>query len=246
MSPSLFQVLNISSRDMNARVDDLGNSSNSLANMNTNGYKSSRMNFQELLNEANRSGVKASGTQLMTTQGNLKNTGVLTDVAVNGDGFFSVRLPDGTTAYTRDGQFVLDESKRLLTANGNRIIIQGAIPTDATEVVIDNYGSIAAKVDDVWSTVGSIQLTRFTNPGALHNMGSNLLKESVNSGKAQTGTPGASNFGMLVPGTVESSNVDLADEMTHIIVIQRSFQMASRAFQTTAEMIDGAIHLRKV
>jgi len=246
MSPSLFQVLNISSQDMNSRIEDLSNSSNSLANINTTGFKASRLNFQELLDGANRAGVKVSSTQAMTTQGKLQNTGILSDVSINGDGYFSVSLPDGKTAYTRDGSFLLDENKKLLNGSGYPIAFQGTVPPTATEVTIDQNGTIHALVDDAWVTAGTIQLTRFTNPGGLTNIGSNLWSESLNSGKPQTGAPGSINFGTLAPGTLESSNVNMADEMTHMIVIQRSFQMASKAFQTTADMIDSAIHLRKV
>jgi flagellar basal-body rod protein FlgG len=246
MSPSLFQVLNISSQDMNSRIEDLGNSSNSLANINTNGYKTSRMNFQELLDGADRSGVKTSGTQLMTTQGKLQTTDIPTDLAINGDGYFAVTLPTGKLAYTRDGQFQLDKNNKLLTSNGNPVVMQGTIPPTATEITISKNGTITALVNNAWVSAGSIQLSRFTNPGGLSNLGSNLLGESVNSGKAQTGAPGTTNFGILVPGNLEGSNVNLADGMTHMIVIQRSFQMASKAFQTTADMIDSAIHLRKV
>lgn len=246
MSPSLFQVLNISSQDMNSRISDLSNSSNSLANINTTGYKTSRINFQELLDDATRSGVKTSSTQIMTSQGLLKTTGIESDVAINGEGFFSVTLPDGKIGYTRDGSFLLDENKKMVNGSGYPIIMQGTIPATATEVTLDKNGTVHAMVDDAWISAGSIQLTRFTNPGGLINIGSNLWTESVNSGKPQTGAPGAINFGTLVPGALESSNVNIADEMTHMIVIQRSFQMASKAFQTTADMIDSAIHLRKV
>jgi flagellar basal-body rod protein FlgG len=231
---------------MNSRIEDLSNSSNSLANINTTGYKSSRLNFQELLDGVTRSGVKISASQVMMTQGKLQNTGILSDVAINGEGFFSVTLPDGKTAYTRDGSFLLDKNKKLLNGSGYPISFQGTIPATATEVTIDQNGTIHAMVEDAWVPAGTIQLTRFTNPGGLTNIGSNLWSESLNSGKPQTGAPGTTNFGTLAPGTLESSNVNMADEMTHMIVIQRSFQLASKAFQTTAEMIDSAIHLRKV
>lgn len=246
MSPSLFQVLNISSQDMNSRIEDLGNSSNSIANVNTVGYKTSRMNFQELLDGANRSGVKTSTTQLMTTQGKLMQTDISTDLAINGEGFFSVTLPNGTIAYSRDGSFQLDENKKLVNSSGYPLVMQGTIPTTATEVAIDQNGTVSALVDNAWVAAGTIQLSRFTNPSGLSNIGGNLYAESLNSGKATTGNPGSTNFGLIVPGNLESSNVNMADEMTHMIVIQRSFQMASKAFETTADMIDRAIHLRKV
>ncbi len=246
MSPSLFQVLNISSQDMNSRIDDLGNSSNSIANINTNGYKTSRMNFQELLDGANRSGVKTSTTQLITTQGKLQQTGVDTDLAINGEGYFAVTMPNGKIGYTRDGSFQLDETKKLLNSSGYPVVMQGTIPPTATEVAIDQNGTVSALVNNAWVSAGTIQLSRFANPSGLSNIGGNLYAETLNSGKATTGAPGTTNFGDLVPGNLESSNVNLADEMTHMIVIQRSFQMASKAFETTANMIDGAIHLRKV
>lgn len=245
MSPSLFQVLNISSQDMNSRMQDLANTSNSIANVNTVGYKNSRLNFQELLDGASLSGVKSSASQMLTTQGDLDPTGLESDVAINGDGFFAVTLPNGTIGYTRDGSFQLDDAKNLLSG-GYPVVMTGTIPADATEVAVDQYGTVSALVDETWVTAGTIQLSRFTNPGGLTNIGNNILIESVNSGKAITGNPGTTNFGVLVPGSLESSNVNIADEMTHMIIIQRSFQLASRAFQTTADMIDGAIHLRKV
>jgi flagellar basal-body rod protein FlgG len=231
---------------MNARIEDLGNASNSIANINTNGYKGTRLNFQELLDGANREGVKTSSSQLMTTQGKLQTTGVPTDVAINGDGFFTITLPNSKIGYTRDGQFQLDSNNKLLSSNGYPVVMQGTIPATASEIAIDQYGTVTAHVDNAWVKAGTIQLARFTNPGGLTNIGSNLYSESVNSGKAQTGTPGTTNFGTLSSGSLEGSNVNLADEMTNMIIIQRSFQLASKAFSTTSDMIDSAIHLRKV
>lgn len=246
MSPSLFQVLNISSHDMTSRIEDLGNSSNNLANVNTNGYKQSRVNFQELLDDANRSGSKISSTQIMTIQGKIRTTGIPTDLAINGDGYFSVKLPDGKNGYTRDGQLSFDSSGTLVTASGYPVVLQGTIPPEASEISIDSQGTISALVDSEWIPSGSIQLTRFTNPSGLTGFGGNIWLENVNSGKAQAGAPGTLNFGVILPGTLENSNVNMADEMSYIITIQRSFQLSSKAFQTTSEMIDGAIHLRKV
>jgi flagellar basal-body rod protein FlgG len=246
MCGSLFQVLNISSQDMQSRIQDLANSSNSIANINTNGYKNSRLNFQELLEEATLSGVKSSSSQIMTTQGKLVSTGVNTDVAINGDGYFAVKLPDKTIGYTRDGSFQLDENNQIQTANGYPIVIEGTIPKEATDVTIDQHGTIFALVDDVWEEAGSLKIYRFTNASGMTHIGKNILIESVNSGKAVAGDPGSTNYGILVPGTLESSNVNMAEEMTKMIKIQRSFSMASTAFQTTAEMIYSAIHLRKV
>jgi flagellar basal-body rod protein FlgG len=133
---------------MNSRLNDLANSGNSLSNSNTTGYKSSRMNFQELLTEADRSGVKLSSSQLLMTQGKLRQTENPTDVAINGNGFFSVSLPNGDTGYTRDGSFILDENNQLLNTNGYKIIFQGTIPADANEITIDQVGTISARVND--------------------------------------------------------------------------------------------------
>jgi flagellar basal-body rod protein FlgG len=246
MSPSLFQVLNISSHDMASRIEDLNNSSNNLANLQTTGYKQSRVNFQELLDGLNLSGVKISSTQTIISQGEFKSTGIPTDLAIYGDGYFAVTLPDGTKGYTRDGQLGFDATGKLINSSGFPIVWQGTIPTGASKISIDSHGKVTALVDEAWVQAGSIQLTRFTNPGGLNSYGSNIWVEGVNSGIGQTGVPGSVNFGEIVPGALESSNVNMGDEMAHMITIQRSFQMASKAFQTTGEMIDAAIHLRKV
>jgi len=246
MCASLFQILSISSQTMNMKMDDLNNTSNSIANVNTTGYKNTRLNFQELLNETSLAGIKTSSSQLLLNQGDLLSTGVSTDLAINGNGFFTITLPDGTTGYTRDGSFQLDKNNRLLTSDGNPVVIQGTIPATASEVTVDENGTIFALVDDEWVSSGTIQLTRFTNPGALINNGDNILIASKNSGTAQTGTPGSTNFGKIESGSLESSNVNLSDEIVHLITVQRSFQLASKAFQTTSDMIESAIRLRKV
>jgi flagellar basal-body rod protein FlgG len=245
MTHSLFHILNISRQDMMSRMTDLDVSSNNIANINTAGYKSSRSNFQELLTTKELEGVHLSSTQMMTGQGNLKTTENPLDLAIEGDGYFSVKLADGKTGYTRDGQFIQDSAGKLVTSSGAVLNWSGTIPADVEEIQIDKNGAVQTRVGETWTTAGNISLTRFTNPSGLTTYGNNIFLESTSSGTAQTGTPGATNFGTIASQSVEMSNVNLANEFTHLMTVQRNFQMSTRTFQQTDEMINEAIHMRK-
>ncbi|KPL84128.1 hypothetical protein SE15_02835 [Thermanaerothrix daxensis] len=242
---SLYHVLHISRQDMMARLDDLDLTSHNLANINTIGFKRSRTNFQELLENATKSGAWIAATQILNAQGALKQTGRVLDLAIQGEGFFAVRLPDGRTGYTRDGQFSLDAQGRLVTAAGYPLIWEGQIPTDATAIEIDRDGTVRIQQGQAWNVAGRIGLSRFINPSALQEFGSNVWLETPTSGPAQNGTAGNARFGQIVSRALEQSNVNLAEEMAHLISLQRNFQMSVRAFQQTDQMISQAIHLRK-
>ncbi len=242
---SLYHVLHISRQDMLARLDDLDLTSNNLANVNTIGYKRSRANFQELFEDATKSGTWIAATQLFVTQGALKQTGRALDLAIQGEGFFAVRLPDGRTGYTRDGQFNLDAQGRLVTAAGYPLIWEGQIPTDATAIEIDRDGTVRVQQGQTWRTVGRIGLSRFSNPSALQEFGNNVWLETPASGPAQNGSAGNGRWGQIVARALEQSNVNLAEEIAHLISLQRNFQMSVRAFQQTDQMINQAIHLRR-
>lgn len=246
MSSSLFQTLTISRQDILSRLMDLDVIGNNLSNVNTAGYKSSRSNFQEVLNQQMIAGSLLKNTQLMPAQGGLVDSTNPLDWAVQGDGFFSVTLPDGATGYTRDGQFVLDASNQLVTASGYPLIWDGTIAEGMTAINISPEGNVTA-VDETGATVdvGAVQLTRFPNPSGVASFGNNIWLESVSSGAAQTGSAGAENFGVISGYRVEQSNVDLSQEMTRMIVLQRSFSMSIKAFQQTDLMISQAINLRK-
>jgi flagellar basal-body rod protein FlgG len=246
MSSSLFHTLNISRQDILSRMSDLDVTSNNLANINTSGFKTSRSNFQEMLNKQLKEGIQIKNTQSLTVQGTLRESTNPLDWAIQGEGYFGVKLPDGKTGYTRDGQFSLDADNKLVTAGGYPLTWDGTITKEMTNITIGVDGKVTA-LDAKGATVkvGTVQLTRFPNPSALTSHGNNVWLESDVSGKAQAGDAGAENYGTIHSYRVEQSNVDLAREMTHMMTLQRSFSMSVKAFQQTDTMISQAINLRK-
>lgn len=245
MGTSLFHILNISRQDMYCRLQDLDLVSSNLANMNTIGFKASRANFQELYDQANRNGSRFAATQVMTGQGSLRTTERGLDWAVQGEGFFQIQLPGDEMAYTRDGQFMLDSERTVVDAKGNPLVWDGEIPDDASDVSIRPDGTVMALRGYVWEDVGTVELARFANPTGLQESGSNLWKATEASGEAETGAPGSGQIGWIKGQALEQSNVNMSEEMTHMITLQRSFQMAVRTFQQTDTMINQAIHMRK-
>ena len=246
MPYSLFNTLTISRRDMLNRLTDLDVTSNNLANINTAGFKTTRSNFQEMLNRSLKEGTRLQTTQLMPAQGSLRDSTNPLDWAIQGEGFFSVTLPDGTIGYTRDGQFTLDADRNLVTARGYRLVWEGQIPENVTDIRIQSDGTITALDADGQNVdVGTVQLARFPNPSGLTSFGDNVWLESAASGALQQGAPGSENFGLITSHKVEQSNVDLSQELTHLMTLQRSFSMSLTAFQQTDLMISQAINLRK-
>jgi flagellar basal-body rod protein FlgG len=246
MPYSLFNTLTISRQDMLTRLTDLDVTSHNLANINTAGYKASRSNFQEMLAEQLKEGARMRATQLMPAQGSLRASENPLDWAIQGEGFFSVTLPDGTIGYTRDGQFSLDADRNLVTARGYPLVWEGEIPVGATDIRIQPDGTVTALDAEGQSVdIGTVQLARFPNPSGLTSFGDNIWLESDTSGAAQEGAPGEENFGSISSHKVEQSNVDIALELTHLMTLQRSFSMSLTAFQQTDLMISQAINLRK-
>jgi flagellar basal-body rod protein FlgG len=245
MTASLFSVLNISRMDMLGKLDDLDNSASNLANVNTIGYKSNRANFQELLDKMSYSGLRQSSSQILTQQGTIKQTGNEMDVAVQGEGFFQVKLPDGKIGYSRDGQFSLDSQGKLVNSSGYPIVWTGNIPAGVEEIQFQDNGEVRARVGNTWTQAGTIQLARFSNPSGLQLNGNNTYLPTVSSGTATTGQPGSTNFGTIKAESLEQSNANLSQEMTHLITLQRGFQLSTRMFQATDTMINEAIHVRK-
>jgi flagellar basal-body rod protein FlgG len=245
MTASLFHILNISRQDMLSRLLDLDLVSHNLANVNTAGFKRSRSNFQELLVAGAQEGNFLAATQVMTGQGTLRTTYNPLDLAISGEGYFAFNLPDGSTGYSRDGQLMLDTNNRLVNASGVPLNWSGQIPANAEDVQIQPDGVVQALVGGSWSVAGNIPLSRFPNPGALEEHGENMWLPTPASGEAAAGAPGTQGLGVIASGTVEQSNVDMSLEMTRLMSLQRSFQLSVRAFQTTDEMITGAIHLRR-
>jgi len=246
MPSSLFHTLNISRQDMLSRLSDLDVTSSNLGNINTAGYKTNRSNFQEVLNQQLKEGTQMRATQMLTMQGTLRDSTNPLDWAIQGEGFFSVTLPDGATGYTRDGQFTLDADQNLVTASGYPLVWDGEIPEGTMSITIGPDGTvIALDAAGVSTQAGAVELTRFPNTSGLTSNGDNIWLESDASGAAQAGAPGSENFGIISAYRVEQSNVDMAQELTHLMTLQRAFSMSLKVFEQTDTMISQAINLRK-
>ena len=239
--------------------------SNNIANMRTTGYKRQRAEFQDLLYEKVRrvgtqtsdqgnilpagvelgSGVKTVATPRMMTQGAIVQTGKEYDVAIRGDGFFRIQMPDGRTAYTRDGSFELDAQGRLVTAQGNLILPNVTIPQNSTGVTINAQGQVSATaVGTTTPTVlGQIELALFVNKAGLQGIGDNLYLESPASGPPQTGQPNTENFGNLQQGNLEQANVEAVSEISDLIAAQRAYEMNAKVMTASDQMLQATANL---
>jgi flagellar basal-body rod protein FlgG len=238
--------------------------SNNLANVNTTGFKKSKIEFQDLLYQTTRAaGAEAgAGNQLPTglqvghgskpvatskifTNGELTQTGERLDVAIQGDGFFEVQMPDGTRAYTRDGALKTASDGRITTSDG--LPLQGGfqpIPSGTTAISISPTGEVTTTTPS-GSQNFRVQLVRFANPAGLENVGRNLYRETTASGNAELGNPGENGFGDLAQGYLEMSNVKVVEEMVNMIVAQRAYEVNSKAVQASDEMMQMSNNLRR-
>ena len=232
--------------------------SNNLANVNTTGFKRGRAVFQDLLyqnyGQAGSqtstqtqspsglmlgTGVHIGATENLMDQGNLQQTNNTFDVAINGRGFFQIQKPDGTIAYTRDGSFQVNSQGQLVNATGYLVQPGITIPPAAQSVTISADGIVDATLagQAAPQQVGTLTVADFINPAGLQAQGGNLFTETAASGTAQTGTPGLNGLGSLVQGSVESSNVNVVEEMVNMIETQRAYEMNSKAISTTDQML---------
>ena len=242
---SFNQILNVNRSGMLTRMMNLDVVSNNLANVNTNGYKHSRANFQELLEQKVLNGTRISSTQNMMEQGSLQTTGNEMDLAVQGEGFFSILLPDGRTAYTRDGEFYLDPNRQIVDANGYKLDWEGELPEGVEAVHVNPDGSVMAQIDGAWSQAGQIQLSKFANSLGLSGYGQNLWLATSVSGEALPEIPNTNGYGKIYGGALERSNVNSGEEMVQMINLQRSFQFNLRTYQQTDQMLTQAIQMRR-
>lgn len=241
--------------------------SNNLANMTTTGYKRQRAEFQDLLyDHVSRvgtqtsaqgnmlpvgidlgSGVKTVGTVRLMTQGNLTQTGNQLDVAIRGDGFFKVQLPDGTYAYTRDGSFNMDSQGRIVTPQGSVVQPAITIPSNSTGLTINAQGqvSVIPQGSTTPTILGQLSLTRFINPAGLLPMGDNLYQETPASGTPTDGLPGTDGGGDLQQGMLEQSNVDSVSEITNLITAQRAYEMNSKVISAADQMMQSVSNLMR-
>lgn len=254
----MTQALWIAKTGLDAQQTKMANIANNLANAGTTGYKRSRAIFADLLYQNVRqagaqssqdtqlpsglmmgTGVRTVATEKLFTQGNLSQTENLLDMAIQGRGFFQVLLPDGSQAYTRDGSFQVDNQGQMVTSNGYVLQPAITIPENAQSVNIGTDGTVSATLPGSSSItqLGTVQLADFVNPAGLQSMGDNLYLESSASGSPQPGNPGLNGLGTLVQGFVESSNVNVVEELVNMIETQRAYEMNSRAISTTDQMM---------
>ena len=260
MNRSLY----IAATGMNAQQAQMDVISNNLANVSTTGFKGSRAVFQDLVYQTLRqpganstqetelpsgaqvgTGVQQVATERLYTQGNLQQTGNSKDVAINGNGFFQVQMPDGTTAYTRDGSFQTNAQGQLVTASGYPVVPAITIPNNATSMTIGTDGTVTITQagSSTNQTIGTIQLATFINPAGLESKGENLMAETASSGAPNVATPGVNGAGKLQQGYVEASNVNVVQELVNMIETQRAYEINSKAVQTSDQMLQNLAQL---
>ena len=254
MNRSLY----IAATGMNAQQTNLDVISNNLANVSTTGFKSSRAVFQDLLYQTTRqpgasstdttqlpsgmqlgTGVQEVATERLYSQGPMTQTQQAKDLAINGNGFFQIQMPDGTTSYTRDGSFQQDSNGVLVTASGYPVQPQITIPQNATSFNVGSDGTvtITTPANPNATQIGSIQLANFINPDGLQALGQNLFAETSSSGTPQVGQPGLNGLGSLQQGYVEASNVNVVQELVNMIQTQRAYEINSKAVETSDQML---------
>jgi flagellar basal-body rod protein FlgG len=254
----MIRSLWIAKTGLDAQQTQMDVIANNLANVSTTGFKRSRAVFEDLLYQTIRqpgaqssqqtqipsglqigTGVRPIAAERIHTQGNLQLTGNQLDVAIQGAGFFQILMPDGTTAYTRDGSFQTDSQGQLVTASGFPVQPAITIPATSTGVTIGRDGIVTVTQSGVVAPVqiGQLQLTTFINPSGLQSMGENLYQETASSGTPSTNVPGTNASGSLSQSYVETSNVNVVEELVNMIQTQRAYEINSKAIQTSDQML---------
>jgi flagellar basal-body rod protein FlgG len=257
------QSLWIAKTGLEAQQTKMSVVSNNLANVNTTGFKRSNAIFQDLLYQNVRqaggqssqntqlpsglmlgTGTRVVATEKQYTQGNIVQSSNPLDVAIQGRGFFQVLMPDGTVAYTRDGSFQMDAQGQLVTSAGYQVQPAITIPSGAQGITIGNDGTVSVSVagQAAPTQVGTLQLADFVNPAGLQPIGNNLAVETASSGSPQTGTPGLNGLGQTLQGSLETSNVNVVEELVNMIETQRAYEMNSKAVESTDDMLKFAVN----
>ncbi len=261
-----MRSLDIAATGMLAQQRNVEVVSNNLANMNTTAFQRRRTEFHDLIYQDLRRvgttssdagtivptgvqiglGVKLAAVYRIHEQGNLEATDNTLDLAIQGKGFFQVLLPDGTTAYSRDGTFQLNGTGLMVTHDGYQVQPGITIPSNAIDVTVNNSGQIQVKIEGqtALSTVGQLQIATFLNDAGLEAIGDNLYKETPASGAATTGNPASTGFGSILQGFLETSNVNAVEEISNLISAQRAYEMNSKVIQTSDEMLGTLTALR--
>jgi flagellar basal-body rod protein FlgG len=254
----MINSLFIAKTGMQAQQTQLDVISNNLANTSTNGFKRAKAVFEDLMyqnlrqvgaNSAEQSelptglqlglGVRTVATSRSFEQGSLQQSGNNLDLAINGSGFLQVTMPDGTVGYTRDGSLQLDAQGRMVTSSGYPLTAGITIPAEAQSITISSAGAVSVKLPGATapSVVGNIELANFINPAGLEPRGQNLYTESLASGNPVNGAPGSAGMGTVMQGFVETSNVNVVQELVTMIQTQRAYEMNSKAIQTSDQML---------
>ena len=261
-----MQALFIASTGMAAQEQNVNVISNNIANMRTTGYKRERAEFQDLLYQELRragsttsdtgtqlpvgveigSGVKIAATPRVMSQGSVVASDKELDMAVQGEGFFEISLPDGRTAYTRDGSFERDSSGKLVTVDGYEVQPGITIPNNANSVTISPDGIVSAIINNASAPtqLGQLQLARFVNKGGLQSIGNNMFTETAASGSAQVGVPTAEGGGNLMQSSREDANVNAVTEIADLIAAQRAYEMNARVVTGADEMLSTTSQMR--
>ncbi len=254
----MIRSLWIAKTGLNAQQTNMDVISNNLANVSTNGFKRQRAVFEDLLYQTIRqpgaqsseqttlpsglqlgTGVRPVSTERIHTQGGMSETGNSKDVAINGQGFFQVQMPDGTTAYTRDGAFQLDGNGQLVTSSGYLVQPAITIPANATELSIGRDGIVSVKLQGqtAMNQIGQMTLATFINDSGLESIGENLYLETTSSGAPNETNPGLNGAGLLYQKYVETSNVNVAEELVSMIQTQRAYEINSKAISSSDQML---------
>lgn len=262
----MIRALWTAASGMQAQQKNIDVVAHNLANVNTTGFKRSRADFQDLIYQNLKStgspatnatqvptgiqiglGTRLAAVTKIFAPGDFSQTGNELDIAIEGDGFFQIQQPDGTTGYSRAGAFKRDSQGRVVTPEGNPLLPEIVIPSNATKINIGSDGTVSVQQagQNSPTTVGSIQLAAFSNPSGLSAQGKNIYLPSDASGTATTGTPGQNGLGSISQGLLEMSNVNVAEEMVNMIVGQRAYEINSKAVQASDEMLQTANNLRR-
>ena len=252
------QSLWISKTGLDAQQTKMSTISNNLANVGTTGFKRGRAIFEDLLYQNVRqvgaqssqdtvlpsglqvgTGTRVVATERLFTQGNLTKTDNALDIAIQGRGFFEILMPDGTQGYTRDGSFHINDQGLVVTSAGYQLQPPVTVPADAMSITVAGDGTVSVQQPGTPAAtqIGTIQLNDFINPGGLQARGENLFMESGASGAPQPGNPGLNGLGPLAQGYVESSNVNVVEELVNMIETQRAYEMNSKAISTADQML---------
>ncbi len=262
----MIRAMRTAASGMNAQKLNVDNITNNLANVNTTGFKKAKIEFQDILYQVMRMagatfqegievpvelqigyGAQAVATQRIFSQGDLTQTNNPYDIAINGDGFIQIDLPDGTEAYTRDGALKISREGEIVTSDGYLITAAITIPAEAEEVFIGVDGTVSiVNAGETESTdIGQILLVKFLNPAGLTAIGRNLYKQTTASGDPVEGVPGEEGLGSIKQGFLELSNVETVEEMVNLIIAQRAYEVNSKAIQTAEDMIQIANNLKR-